>query len=147
MKRILISIAVIFLVIQFFRIDTTNPVIISENDFIEITNPPESVAAILKTSCYDCHSSQTQYPWYSQIAPVSWWLADHIKEGRGELNFSEWGTFSDKRKAKKLHEIIEEVEEGEMPLNSYLITHSSAKLTVNQSEELITWVKYLENTK
>ena len=140
--KIFIGLGIVFITLQFFRIDYTQPESINENDFISMTNPPESVASILRTSCYDCHSNQTTYPWYSQIAPVSWWVGDHIHEGREELNFSEWGTFSEKRKAKKLHEIEEEVEEGEMPLKSYLIMHSESQLSEEQREELETWIKY-----
>ena len=144
-RKILIGIVIVFAILQFFRIDYTQPESMIENDFIAITNPPESVANTLRTSCYDCHSNQTTYPWYSQIAPVSWWVGDHIHEGREELNFSEWGTFSEKRKAKKLHEIEEEVEEGEMPLESYLIMHSESKLSEEQREELEAWIKYQES--
>lgn len=142
-RKILIGIVIVFAILQFFRIDYSQPESMIENDFIVMTNPPEGVANTLRTSCYDCHSNQTNYPWYSQIAPVSWWVGDHIHEGREELNFSEWGTFSEKRKAKKLHEIEEEVEEGEMPLESYLIMHSESKLSEEQREELEAWIKYV----
>ncbi len=142
-KKIGIGVVVLFVVIQFFRIDKTNPEVVQGNDFITVTNPPESVAKTLKTTCYDCHSNESKYPWYSNLAPVSWWVKDHINEGRDELNFSEWGTFTDKRKAKKLGEVVEEVEEGEMPLPPYLITHSDAKLTEVQTKELIDFFKYL----
>ncbi|MGB0390561.1 MAG: heme-binding domain-containing protein, partial [Salibacteraceae bacterium] len=129
--------------IQFISVDVPVKEMDKNADFILATNAPNDVASILKTSCYDCHSNETNYPWYSNIAPVSWWVKDHIKEGREELNFSAWGTFTEKRKAKKLHEIEEEVEEGEMPLSSYTITHSNASLSKEQKEVLITWVKYL----
>ena len=142
-KKIGIGLALLFIVIQFFTIDKINPEVIQENDFITITNPPKSVAQTLKTTCYDCHSNESKYPWYSNVAPVSWWVKDHINEGRDELNFSEWGTFSDKRIAKKLEEVVEEVEEGEMPLPPYLITHSDAKLSESQTKELLDWFKYL----
>ena len=102
---------------------------------------------MLKTSCYDCHSSESKYPWYSNVAPVSWWVKDHINEGREELNFSEWGTFSDKRKAKKIHEVLEEVEEGEMPMTPYLIIHTDAKLSPEQTENFMSWFKKLGATK
>ncbi len=147
MKRILLILGLVILGIQFVRIDYSGPMVSIETDFISMTNPPEEIEDILRSSCYDCHSNQTKYPWYSQIAPVSWWIADHIKEGREELNFSLWGTFSEKRKSKKLHEIIEEVEEGEMPLSNYLITHSDAELSKEKSDQLIEWVKYLEIKK
>lgn len=143
-QKIFIGLAILFVLIQFIRIDKTNPDVVQENDFITITNPPENIAQTLKTSCYDCHSNESTYPWYSNVAPVSWWVKDHIVEGREELNFSEWGTFTDKRKIKKIKEVIEEVEEGEMPLPPYLITHSNAKLTETQTAELLDWFKYLQ---
>jgi hypothetical protein len=140
---IVIILVVIGIGIQFIPGDRSFESVDANADFITQTNTPEEVAEILKTSCYDCHSNETKYPWYASVAPVSWWVSDHIEEGRDELNFSAWGTFSDKRKAKKLHEIEEEVEEGEMPLTSYTFTHSEARLSKEQKEALITWVKYL----
>ncbi len=136
LKKVLIGLAVLVVVIQFFRIDKTNPVTAIEIDFIEVNHPPVEIAALLKTSCYDCHSNQVSYPWYTNIAPVSWFIKDHINEGREELNFSEWGDYSLKRKDHKLEECAEEVEEGEMPLDSYFIMHSEAELTHEQRETL-----------
>lgn len=140
-KKIAIGFIVLLVIIQFFRIDKTNPTIIQENDFISITNPPENIKNLLKTSCYDCHSNESTYPWYTNVAPISWWVKQHINEAREELNFSEWGTFTEKRKKHKLEEVYEEVEEGEMPLKSYLIAHSEAKLTTEQKNELVAWFK------
>jgi len=142
-KKIFIGIGVLFVVIQFFRIDKTNPPVIQENDFITVTAPPSEVSELLKSACYDCHSNESKYPWYSNIAPVSWWLKDHINEAREELNFSEWGTFTDKRKTKKLKEVVEEIEEGEMPMKPYLITHGDARLTDEQKQKIMDWFKYL----
>lgn len=140
-KKILYSILVLLIIIQFFRIDKTNPTINISQDFIEITKPPIEIATILKSACYDCHSSETRYPWYTNIAPVSWWIKHHIDEGKEELNFSEWGTYKTKRKDHKLEEIIEWVEDGEMPLNEYTWTHADSKLTQEQKDLLIGWVK------
>jgi len=138
-KKIVLGLLIIVVVMQFFRIDKTNPEVNIADDFIAITNPPEEIATILKTSCYDCHSNESSYPWYSNIAPISWWLKHHLNEGREELNFSEWNTYSEKRKDHKLEELAEEVEEGEMPLNSYTWTHSNANLSVDQKNRLIGW--------
>lgn len=135
-KKILIVLVALVIIIQFFRIDKTNPITPIEKDFIEMNQPPAEIAAILKTSCYDCHSNQVSYPWYTNIAPVSWFVKDHINEGREELNFSEWGDYSLKRKDHKLEECAEEVEEGEMPLDSYFIMHSDAELTHEQRETM-----------
>ncbi len=94
LKKIVIGIVVIFLGIQFFRIDKTNPPINEEMDFIKMTNPPIKVGTILKTSCYDCHSNESSYPWYTNVAPFSWWVKHHINEGRENLNFSDLGTYT-----------------------------------------------------
>ena len=140
-KKILYTLLAIIVVIQFFRIDKTNPVVNSADDFIEITNPPEEISAILASSCYDCHSNESTYPWYSNISPISWWVKDHINEGREELNFSKWSTYTQKKKDHKLEEMIEEVEEGEMPLKPYPLTHPEAQLNESQKEELTKWFK------
>lgn len=140
-KKILIGIAALLIIIQFFRIDKTNPPIIQENDFITISNPPANVAKIIKTSCYDCHSNETKYPWYTNFAPLSWWIKHHINEGREELNFSVWGTYKEKRKKHKIEECVELVDEDEMPLSSYLITHEEAKLTADEKGYLLEWFK------
>lgn len=141
LKKIGLALFAIFVIIQFFRIDTTNPEVIAENDFLYAVGASDDVAQIIKTSCYDCHSNTTQYPWYSNVAPVSWWLKDHINEAREELNFSEWETFEHKRKLKKLKESVEELEEKEMPLKAYTITHGDAKLSDEQREMLVNWFK------
>lgn len=91
---------------------------------------------MLNNACYDCHSNTTVYPWYSQIAPVSWWLKRHIDEVRAELNFSEWGDYSAKKADHKLEECGEKVEKGAMPLNSYTWTHRDAKLSADQRKVL-----------
>lgn len=140
-KKIAIGFMSLLVIIQFFRIDKTNPKVVIENDFIFQTNPPEQIQTILKTSCYDCHSNESKYPWYTDIAPVSWWVKHHINEAREELNFSDWTSYPLKKQKHKLEEVYEEVDEGEMPLLSYLIVHKEAKLTTEQKNELITWFK------
>ncbi|MFY0600380.1 MAG: heme-binding domain-containing protein [Cyclobacteriaceae bacterium] len=102
------------------------------------------VSDILKKACYDCHSNETKYPWYASVAPVSWLVIHDVEEGRGELNFSEWATFSAKRKNHKLEEIAEEVEEGEMPMKIYTFTHEEARLSEEETEKLINWALKLK---
>lgn len=140
-KKILYGLLIIFIIIQFFRIDKTNPAVNPADDFIERTNPPKEIAAMLKASCYDCHSNESTYPWYSNVAPVSWWVKQHIDEAREELNFSMWSTYSLKKQDHKLEEMAEEVEEGEMPLKPYPLTHPEAQLSAEQKEELEHWFK------
>ncbi len=108
---------------------------------MKVTNAPKSIASLLQNSCYDCHSNNTNYPWYAEVAPLSWMIAHHVDEGKEELNFSEWNTFSKKRKKKKIKEMIEELEEREMPLKSYIPMHPEAKLSDAQLNELISWIK------
>ncbi len=141
MKKILIVLLVAFILIQFFRIDKTNPAVNQGMDFLTIKNTPENIATNIRNSCYDCHSNETKYPWYSNIQPVAWFLKDHIDEGRKELNFSTFATYEPKRQAHKLDEAAEMIEKGEMPLESYLLGHPEAKLTDAQKSELIAYFK------
>ena len=142
-KTVLKIIVALLVVIQFFRIDKTTTPIDESKDFVSVTNPPAQIATIIKTSCYDCHSNQTNYPWYTNIAPVSWWIGHHIEEGREHLDFSNWGDYSKKKADHKLEEFYEEVEEGEMPLGSYTRLHGEAALSEEDKVLLIAWVKTL----
>lgn len=146
LKKIGIGLLAVIIIIQFFRIDKENPEVIPRKDFITQTNPPENIKTILKTACYDCHSHETKYPWYSNISPINWWLKDHIDEGREHLNFSEWADYPLKKQQHKLEECWEEVGEGEMPLESYLYTHSEADLTQEERDALIEWFKSINLT-
>ena len=93
LKRILIVLLIVFVLIQFFRIDKSHPKIRKYQDFISITKPPAEIENLLRNACYDCHSYETEYPWYAEVAPVSWWLDHHVEEGREHLNFSTWGKY------------------------------------------------------
>ncbi len=142
-KKIIFGLLALLVVSQFFRIDKSNPESDPKHSIFVVEQVPHEVESIIKTACFDCHSNQVSYPWYTNVAPVSWWVKDHINEAREELNFSEWGTYTIKRKLHKLEEIEEEVGEGEMPLPSYLIVHGDAKLNKQQQEKLINWTKTL----
>ncbi|XLS27866.1 heme-binding domain-containing protein [Flavobacteriaceae bacterium M23B6Z8] len=143
LKKLLIVLLIVFIVIQFFRPEKNLSDTIPATDFIAMTNPSPAIETTLRNACYDCHSNNTNYPWYNQIAPVSFMIAEHVKDGKKHLNFSEWGTYSSKKKAHKLEELVEEVEEGHMPESSYTWMHAEAKLTKNQIEELNNWAKDL----
>jgi hypothetical protein len=145
-RNILIGIIALLLLIQLFRIDKTTKPVDPQKDFISVTQPNDEVAALLKIACYDCHSNQPSYPWYTNIAPVSWWIKHHINEGQHELNFSEWASYSDKKKDHKLEECIEMVEEGEMPLASYTRMHQEAKLTDAQKLKLVEFFRAVRNS-
>ncbi|HSZ72165.1 MAG TPA: heme-binding domain-containing protein [Cytophagaceae bacterium] len=140
-KKIIIGIILLLVAIQVIRIDKTNPPVDKSKDFITLTHPSEEIRAMLVTSCYDCHSHETTYPWYSNVAPASWFLKNHINDGRKHLNFSTWSDYSEKKQQHKLEECIDEVKEGEMPLTPYTWTHQHAALTPNQQEKLAAWFR------
>ena len=139
LQKILFAVIAILVILQFFQIDKTNPESDPEMDFIAITNPPSEIGIMLKEACYDCHSFKTKYPWYTYTQPLGWWIGHHIEEGRDEMNFSEWGTYNQRRADHKLEESAELVLEEEMPLPSYLIAHSEAKLTSEERKQLADW--------
>jgi len=141
MKKILIALLVVLVVLQFFQIDKTNPAVDESKDFLKTQNTPEEIASIIKTSCYDCHSNESKYPWYSNVQPAGWFLKDHIDEGRRELNFSTFTDYELKRQDHKLEECIEYIEKDEMPLGSYTLVHRDAALTEAQKNTLIDYFK------
>ncbi len=145
LKNISIALIFILLMVQSIRIDKTVEPVNPATDLISLTSANTEVSELLKTACYDCHSNQPTYPWYTNIAPVSWWIKHHINEGSSHLNFSLWGTYSDKRKNHKLEECIEMIEEGEMPMTSYTLIHKEAKLTDAQKMQLVDFFKALKN--
>lgn len=138
-KKILIGLLVVLVVIQFIRPERNVSEIPSQNDIRVHYSVPANVESILKRACYDCHSNNTNYPWYANIQPVLWWLQDHIEEGKEELNFSEFATYSAKKADHKLDEVIEMVEEEEMPLESYTYIHKDAVLSSSEKKLLMDW--------
>lgn len=143
-KKVALIIAIILLGIQSIRIDKTTQPVDATKDFIALTTPSAEIASTLKTACYDCHSYQSTYPWYTNVAPVSWWVKHHINEGVEHLNFSDWGIYTEKRKNHKLEECIEMIEEAEMPMASYTWMHKDAKLTNEQKLQLVAFFKTLK---
>ena len=143
-NKIIVWIALIaFVAIQFFPVDYNRSETVPQTDFMLVNNVPATVEKSLQVSCYDCHSNNTHYPWYNRLQPVAWYLEHHIKEGKEELNFDEWAEYSNRRKASKLKSIINQVENGEMPLNSYTIVHQNAKLDTVAQSELIKYMQRL----
>jgi hypothetical protein len=130
-----------FLVAQFIRPDRTNP---DSDPAVMIgrqLNVPPAVRTILERSCYDCHSNQTRWPWYSNVAPASWIVTDDVKEGREHLNFSEWGTYTRKRQIARLDMIVSQVDKDEMPMKKYLVLHKNAALSEADKDLLCTWAE------
>ena len=144
LKKIIISVSIVLVISQFFSPDKNNGDIATVAAFIAETNPPKDVKNILETTCFDCHSAKTTYPWYNAITPVNYWLNEHIQDGKKHLNFSKWNTYSLKKKEHKMDELHEEVEAGEMPLNSYTWTHSEANLSPAQIAAVVTWGKKVQ---
>ena len=126
--------AAVFLGLQLVPVDRANPPVLTE-----IVAPPE-VAAILERSCYDCHSNKTRWPWYSRVAPVSWWVAKHVRQGRGDLNFTEWPLFDTQTQQYHLGEMKSEIKGMEMPLPSYLWIHRGARLDAEERGRLVEWI-------
>ncbi len=146
LKRTFQILLLAFIVIQFIRPAKNKAEGISNNDISKIYTLPADVQSILKTSCYDCHSNNTEYPWYAQIQPVGWWLNSHINDGKKDLNFSEFKTYSIRKQYRKLEEVNELVKKGAMPLDSYLWIHKDAKLTEQQKLTLAGWVTAVRDT-
>lgn len=146
LKRTFQILLLAFIVIQFIRPAKNKAEGISNNDISKIYAVPADVQAILKTSCYDCHSNNTVYPWYANIQPAAWWLADHVKEGKKELNFSEFASYRIGRQFRKLEEINGEVKEDKMPLDTYLWIHRDAKLSNAQKLTLANWATAIRDT-
>ena len=141
-KKIIFFLGIVFIAIQFYPRNNNN--VAKNNSTYSLAlseTTSDSVLQILKTSCYDCHSNNSVYPWYSNIQPFSWWINHHIYEGKEYLNFDEWGTYTLKKKKHILHEIEEQIEEGEMPLESYTWIHKNAVLTQQQKKMIYDWVK------
>ena len=125
--------AVILIGMQIIPVDRTNPPVQSE------IQAPDSVTAILERACYDCHSNQTRWPWYSYVAPASWFVVRHVDHGRGDLNFSEWPTFDFEAQELILTDIYEQIEKEAMPLSSYLFLHRGARLAEADRRVLLEW--------
>ena len=137
LKRLVLALLVLFLLAQFMRPERTNPPI----DPAKELRAPAPVQQILDRSCKDCHSNRTEWPWYSHVTPVNWYLVDHINEGRQELNFSDFNSYETKKQARKLQELCEEVEDGHMPIPEYTWLHRDAKLSAANQRTLCEWSK------
>merc|ERR1712225_48509 len=135
-----------FVGIQFIPTERNQSYTVPETDFMLVHNVPETIQKKLQVSCYDCHSNNTQYPWYNKVQPVAWFLEDHIKEGKAELNFNEWDSLSTRRKTSKLRSIIKQIENGEMPLDSYTFIHRDARFSEAEAEELINFITQLKDS-
>lgn len=140
-KIILSVIGIILVAIQFIRPARNINGQITPADISRVVSAPDSVQVILHNACYNCHSNNTNYPWYSNIQPVAWFLVKHITEGKNELNFSEFGVYSQRRQLSKLEGIVDNVTDNTMPLKSYRMMHENARLGQKEKTRLFNWAQ------
>lgn len=150
MKDRLMKMALVLLTllvtIQFFQPSRNQSVAIKDTDIAKLYTVPQNVKAILQTSCYDCHSNNTRYPWYSRIQPGHGIWHSILKKER-ELDFSNFGDYSLRKQRSKFRSMSEQIEKGEMPLSSYTLIHRNAILTQDKKQILIEWLKMADSLK
>ena len=140
-KKILAGFGIVFIAIQFIRPAHNISSQVLATDISKTVKISDSVQAVIKNTCYDCHSNNTNYPWYSNIQPIGWFLANHISEGKRQLNFSEFGSYSQRRQSSKLDDIANELQNDGMPLASYKLIHKNARLTPDEKRLIINWAQ------
>lgn len=139
-KKVLLALLIVFIAIQFIQPARNKSGQALPTDIANTYTLPANVQAIFRTSCYDCHSNRTNYLWYFNVQPVGWFLANHIKDGKAELNFSEFGAYSTRRQMSKLRAIESSIQDGTMPLASYTFIHKDARLTKEDKAVLLDWI-------
>ena len=144
LKKIVLLLLVVFIAIQFIQPARNTNGQVLPTDISKVVSVPENVQSLLQTACYDCHSNQTNYPWYTYVQPVGWILQNHITNGKKELNFNDFGSYSKRRQQSKLKAIAGQVRDDEMPLSSYRLMHEKARLNKDEKAALINWAN---NTK
>ena len=140
-KKIVFGLLTGFVAIQFIQPVRNISNAVLPTDFQKIYAVPDKVVSMLKISCYDCHSNNTHYPWYSFMQPGAWLMASHIKEGKADLNFSEFGAYSSRRQQSKLQAIANSIKDKTMPIWSYTLIHKNAKLLPDDKAVLLDWIK------
>jgi hypothetical protein len=139
MKRIVLGLVIVFAGIQLFRPDRTNPPLNAAQSVQVTAAVPADLDKVLRRACYDCHSSETRWPWYSGVAPMAWGVAEHVTEGRAQFNFSEWGSYPARKRVAILEKMCDEVREGRMPLKQYLWLHRDATLSEADWKSICDW--------
>lgn len=140
-KKIAIALVVVFIIIQFIQPAHNKSVQVLPTNFAGMYKPPLQVQQILQNACYDCHSNNTNYPWYSSIQPMAWMMARHITNGKEKLNFSDFGSNTTRKQISKLKEISNQVKDGEMPITSYKLMHKNANLSKEEETLLMNWLQ------
>ena len=136
-----ITLIIFFIASQFVRPAKTNPIIDQTQALHNQAEMNAEVTAVLQRACYDCHSNDTRWPWYSNVAPMSWFVIDHVNHGRRFLNFSDWQSYDKQKKATQLQLIGDTVRVNMMPLSSYTLVHGDAKLSDDDKKLIGEWVK------
>ena len=142
-KKIFVGLVMLFLIMQLLQPTRNIAEGPFENDISKVYALPVDVQNVFTQKCYDCHSNNTKYPWYIHIQPIGWWMASHIKEAKDEINFSEFKTYNEKRASHKLEEVMEDMEDGSMPISSYVWLHSEAKVTPEEAKAINKWIQSL----
>jgi len=146
LKIIALVLLIAFVGIQFIPTNRNQSETVPRTDFMLVNNTPKNINKKLQVSCYDCHSNNTVYPWYNEIQPIAWFLENHIKESKQELNFSIWNNYSNRRKKSKLKSIISQIKDDKMPLSSYTIIHGNTKLSESEKELIVEWINTLRDS-
>jgi len=143
-KRLGIAFLIILVGIQFIPTSSNQIAeVASTSDFLKTNKVPEYVGHMLITSCYDCHSNITHYPWYNKIQPIGWLLESHINKGKEQLNFSEFGSYSVRKQKSKLKSMADQIEKDQMPLSSYTLIHRNARLTQESKKAFVDYLNAL----
>jgi len=140
-KKTLLVLLIVFIGIQFIQPARNTNGQVLPTDISKTVSVPQNVQNILRTSCYDCHSNHTNYPWYNYVQPTAWILANHIKHGKKDLNFSDFGSYSSRKQQSKLKAIADQIKDGEMPLSSYTLIHKNARLSKEEKSLIIDWAQ------
>jgi hypothetical protein len=146
LKYVAIGVVVLAAGMQLVRPDRTNPRIDPAQDIVGRPALPQDVQAILERSCFDCHSNRTRWPWYSQVAPASWLVVSDVNEARRHVNFSEWEGYKAGRRVAKLESLIDEVDNGTMPPQTYLVMHGDATLSPAEKDRVVGWAETLSDS-
>jgi hypothetical protein len=142
-RKLGLLILMLIVVMQFVQPKRNQAEGLSQNDISKVYSIPSDLHKTFVNKCYDCHSNNTRYPWYSNIQPIGWWLAAHVHDGKEELNFAEFKTYNEKRKAHKMEELQEVAEDRSMPLKAYTMFHKNAELTENDEQMIKDWIATL----
>lgn len=143
-KKVLLFLSVAFVAIQFYRPNKNSQKQETLDDFLITEKAPKQIRALIKNSCYDCHSNKTNYLWFDNIAPATWYVDNHIKKGKKHLNFSNWATLNSRDKAGRISEIAINIVEKKMPIPEYAKLHLEAKFSEKQRETILDWLYTLE---